>query len=70
MTARLITPADAARTYQRPITTVYRLASEHQWRRLTLNGRVYYDLNAVDTILAPKQPTDPRRKLRAALDGL
>jgi hypothetical protein len=68
MTARLITPADAARHYQRPIASVYRLANHHQWRRLTLNGRTYYDLQAVDAVLSRKHSTARMRKLRAQLD--
>ncbi len=37
-----LAPADVARMWRTPIGTVYRLASEHGWRRITRSGRTYY----------------------------
>jgi hypothetical protein len=49
--AALITPADAARDYQRRLSYIYKLATIHGWKRLRYGGRVYYDLTDVDAVL-------------------
>ncbi|WP_434598865.1 hypothetical protein [Streptomyces sp. A5-4] len=41
-TERWLTAADVSRLWSTPIGTVYRLASEQQWRRRTRAGRTYY----------------------------
>jgi ABC-type Mn2+/Zn2+ transport system permease subunit len=51
VTVLLITPAEAARDYQRRLSYIYKLATVHGWRRLTYAGRVYYHLADVDAVL-------------------
>ncbi|MFG2668430.1 hypothetical protein ACGFY6_29865 [Streptomyces sp. NPDC048387] len=42
-TERWLTAADIARLWHTPTGTVYRLASEHKWRRRNRAGRTYYN---------------------------
>ncbi len=51
MTAIPITPADAARIYNRSISTIYRLAHYYEWNRVRYKGRIYYDQNQLDRTL-------------------
>jgi hypothetical protein len=39
---RWLAAADIARLWRRSTGTVYRLASEQGWRRITRTGRTYY----------------------------
>lgn len=41
-TERWLTAADIARLWKTPTGTIYRLASEQQWRRITRGGRAFY----------------------------
>jgi hypothetical protein len=44
---RWLAAADIARLWSTPTGTVYRLASEQSWRRITRDGRTYYAENDV-----------------------
>jgi hypothetical protein len=43
-----VTPADAARIYNRSIASIYRLAHYYEWNRVRYNGRIYYDQRQLD----------------------
>lgn len=59
---RWLTAADIARLWSTPTGTVYRLASEQGWRRVTRNGRTYYAESDVHGSFS-------RRKDRVAQQG-
>lgn len=46
-----VAAADVARIYKRSVAAVYTLAHRHGWRRITWQGRVYYDQHEVDATL-------------------
>jgi hypothetical protein len=46
---RWLTAADIARLWKTPTGTIYRLASEQQWRRFTRGGRAFYAESDVHT---------------------
>ncbi|MFD7506291.1 hypothetical protein [Streptomyces sp. NPDC059850] len=50
------TPQDVSRLWGVPMGSVYRLASEHEWRRERRAGRSYYDEADVRRTLAARMP--------------
>jgi hypothetical protein len=50
-TVQPITVAEIVKVYGVAPGYVYRLASLHQWRRIMLGSRVYYDLSEADPVL-------------------
>ncbi|MDG4765845.1 hypothetical protein O7632_17310 [Solwaraspora sp. WMMD406] len=50
--SRWLTAADIARLWSTPIGTVYRLASEQGWHKVTRSGRAYYAENEVHQTFA------------------
>ncbi|MDX3691336.1 hypothetical protein PV726_13515 [Streptomyces europaeiscabiei] len=52
-----LTPQDVSRLWSVPMGSVYRLASEHEWRRERRAGRSYYDEADVRRTLAERMPT-------------
>ncbi|MFM9593796.1 hypothetical protein ACKI1J_43600 [Streptomyces scabiei] len=51
-----LTPQDVSRLWSVPMGSVYRLASEHEWRRERRAGRSYYDEADVRRTLAARRP--------------
>ena len=45
---RLLSVAEIAANYRVQPSYVYRLAYLHHWRRIRLDGRVYYDIADAD----------------------
>lgn len=57
---RWLAAADIARLWSRPTGTVYRLASEQGWRRVTRSGRTYYAEDDVDRGLSRREDRESR----------